>query len=125
MTKVEEVARAVREEIVRQYRDDDRGKCPAGAFFYEQEIGPYLIASAAIAAMREPSGAMKDAGAESLWPETGPSLNGQPSLCWLAMIDAALAEGECKFDYRVWKRGYMREYMRRWRAARAVDGGGG
>ncbi len=38
------LAKAIREEIVRQYRDDERRTCPAGAFYYEQEISPYLIA---------------------------------------------------------------------------------
>lgn len=48
---VKRVARAVREEIVRQYRDDERGRCPAGSAYYEEHIGPDLIARAAIAAM--------------------------------------------------------------------------
>lgn len=42
------VAKAVREEIVRQYRDDERRKCPAGTPFYEEEVSPLLIAEAAL-----------------------------------------------------------------------------
>ncbi len=49
---VEAVARAVREEIVRQYRDDDCSNCPAGSAFYEEHVAPTLIARAAIEAMR-------------------------------------------------------------------------
>lgn len=49
---VERVARIIREEIVRQYRDDERGKCPAGRTFYEEQIAPELIAVEAIKAMR-------------------------------------------------------------------------
>jgi hypothetical protein len=41
---IERIARAIREEIVRQYRDDDRGKCPAGVLFWEEEIQPILLA---------------------------------------------------------------------------------
>jgi hypothetical protein len=45
-TMVEEMARAIREEQVRQYRDDDRGKCPDAAY-YEEHVGPYALAQAA------------------------------------------------------------------------------
>lgn len=38
------IANAVREEIVRQYRDDERRKCPAGVCYYEEEIMPWKIA---------------------------------------------------------------------------------
>jgi len=48
MDKVSIVAKAIREEIVRQYRDDDRGKCPAGSHFWEEEIQPVLLAEVAI-----------------------------------------------------------------------------
>lgn len=41
-TMIERVARAVREEITRQYRDDERGKCPAGSYFYEEHIAPRI-----------------------------------------------------------------------------------
>jgi hypothetical protein len=41
------IANAVREEIVRQYRDDERRKCPAGVLYYEEEIMPWLIAKVA------------------------------------------------------------------------------
>jgi hypothetical protein len=39
-----QLAVIIREEIVRQYRDDERGKCPAGAAYYEENISPWLIA---------------------------------------------------------------------------------
>ncbi len=42
---------AVRDEIIRQYRDNERATCPAGSSFYENEVLPYQIARAAIAAM--------------------------------------------------------------------------
>lgn len=49
--KIEELmdaaAVAVRDEILRQYRDDDRGKCPAGSAWYEEHVAPGLIARAA------------------------------------------------------------------------------
>lgn len=48
---VDEVARVVREEIVRQYRDDERGKCPAGVNYYEEHISPEHIAEAAMRAI--------------------------------------------------------------------------
>jgi hypothetical protein len=48
---VERVARAIREEIIRQYREDERGNCPGGVAYYEEHISPYQIATAAIAAM--------------------------------------------------------------------------
>lgn len=41
---VERAQKLIREEIVRQYRDNERERCPAGAFYYEEEIGPYSIA---------------------------------------------------------------------------------
>ncbi len=46
------LAEAVRKEIVRQYRDNDRGNCPAGLFFWEQEIQPMLIAQAVMTVLR-------------------------------------------------------------------------
>lgn len=55
MTKIEEASRAVREEIVRQYRDDERRKHQLGTYFYENEISPKYIARAAITAIREPT----------------------------------------------------------------------
>jgi hypothetical protein len=48
---VELVAKAIREEIVRQYRDDDRSKFPAGLSFWEEQVQPWLIARAAIVAI--------------------------------------------------------------------------
>ena len=41
------IATAVREEIVRQYRDDERRKCTAGVLYYEEEVMPWLIAKVA------------------------------------------------------------------------------
>jgi hypothetical protein len=49
MGVADKLAKAIREEIVRQYRDDDRGKCPAGISFWEEEIQPFLLAHAALA----------------------------------------------------------------------------
>ena len=51
-----------------------------------------IRARAAIEAMREPTGLMKDAGAESFefGSDDCASLNGQPSKAWRAMIDEAL-----------------------------------
>ena len=40
--------------MVRQYRDDDRGKCPAGSAWWEENIQPMLI-RAAIAALDRPA----------------------------------------------------------------------
>ena len=48
-------------------------------------------ASTIIAAMREPTGSMIDAGALSFDLSGRSALDGQPSKCWQAMIDAALA----------------------------------
>jgi hypothetical protein len=50
---IERIARAIREEIIRQYRDDDRGKCPAGVLFWEEEIQPILLAEVAMRAHDE------------------------------------------------------------------------
>jgi hypothetical protein len=43
-----EVARAIREEIIRQYLDNDRAKCPAGVPFWEEEVQPMLLAEVAV-----------------------------------------------------------------------------
>lgn len=51
--KLHLVAKAIREEIVRQYRDQDRQRCPAGVQFWEDEIQPMLLAEAAIRANGE------------------------------------------------------------------------
>lgn len=42
--RLAKIASAVREEIVRQYREDERRKCHAGVLYYEEEIMPWLIA---------------------------------------------------------------------------------
>jgi N-acetylmuramoyl-L-alanine amidase len=47
------IAKAIREEIVRQYRDDDRGKCPAGVPFWEEEVQPILLAETALRALKD------------------------------------------------------------------------
>jgi len=53
-TTLEEcVATAIREEIVRQHREDERSKCPAGRDYYEEHISPWLIAKEAIAVVRQ------------------------------------------------------------------------
>ena len=45
---IELVAKAIREEIVRQYRDQDRQRCPAGVPFWENEVQPMLLAEVAM-----------------------------------------------------------------------------
>jgi len=50
---VEKVARVIREEIVRQYRDDERRSFPGGSRHYEETQSPWLIARAVLAAMKE------------------------------------------------------------------------
>lgn len=51
---VEAMARAIREEVVRQYRDDDRKKWPGlTSHFYEEYVAPRLVARAALSALRE------------------------------------------------------------------------
>jgi hypothetical protein len=49
---MEAVAKAIREEIIRQYRDQDRQRCPAGARFWEEEVQPMLLAEVAAAALQ-------------------------------------------------------------------------
>jgi len=44
---------AIREEIVRHHRRDERTKCAAGSAFYEEEVAPYQIAQAALTAILE------------------------------------------------------------------------
>ena len=47
------LAMALREEIVRQYRDDDRRKCAVGAAFWEEEVQPMLLAKIAISFIQQ------------------------------------------------------------------------
>lgn len=47
------VANAIRQEIIRQYRDCDREKCPAGLAFWEDDIQPMLIAEVAVRALQQ------------------------------------------------------------------------
>jgi len=47
---IEAAAKATREEICRQYREDERGKFPAGVHYYEEHVMPALIAEAALKA---------------------------------------------------------------------------
>ena len=47
---MEAVAKAIREEIIRQYRDQDRQRCHAGSRFWEEEVQPMLLAEVAVAA---------------------------------------------------------------------------
>ena len=56
MTVIEAVTRAVREEILRQYREDERSSCPGGRAYYEEEISPFLIAQRAIATYEQETG---------------------------------------------------------------------
>lgn len=52
---------------------------------------PGLIGRAAIAAMREPTGEMINAGADTFLFDAGkPDISGQPTKTWQAMINTAL-----------------------------------
>lgn len=90
MKMIEQMSSAVREEIVRQYRDD-RGKCPGGAHFYEEHIAPNLVARAVLKAMNEPTHEMMTAafndymGYEREGPQK-PPWNGRTM--WGAMLRA-------------------------------------
>ena len=44
---VRRLTTAIREEVVRQYRDDDRGNWPGGSHDYEEIQSPWLIARVA------------------------------------------------------------------------------
>lgn len=100
----DETAKAVREEIVRQYRDGDRGKCPAGAAYYEEHIGPSLVADAVLSAIeaagmiivpREPTNGMIMAGIierhETGTPEAWKLATAN---IYRAMLTAASQDGE-------------------------------
>lgn len=50
---VEGLAAIIREEILRQYREQDRQRCPGGVAFWEEEIQAHSLANAVIAAMKE------------------------------------------------------------------------
>ena len=73
---VERVARAVAAEMDR----------------LGDSLTPQETACVAIRAMREPTGAMIDAGAESFVSVNPPNITGQPSAAWRAMIDKALGD---------------------------------
>jgi hypothetical protein len=45
------LASVIREEIVRQFRDNERHKCPAGCNFYEEHVSPLLIARCVLVEM--------------------------------------------------------------------------
>ena len=49
----DQLPKIIRNEIVRQYRDDERKKCPAGIAYYEEKISPYLIALKVRAALAD------------------------------------------------------------------------
>lgn len=87
--------KAICEEIVRQYRDDDRGKCPAGRAWWEENVQPELIARAALEAMREPTEEMVKAGEQEFFEYREEpadwTLKGTRE-AWRAMIDTALSE---------------------------------
>lgn len=83
---LDRVAAAIRESEAYWWNRDD-----------EPEDGlAETLARVAIAAMREPTGEMKDAGADSFeyGSDDGVSLAGQPTKCWQAMIDAAFPRQE-------------------------------
>lgn len=48
-----ELAAVLREERMRQYREQDRAKWPGGACDFEEHQGPWLEARAALAFLRE------------------------------------------------------------------------
>lgn len=50
-TTLERLSGVIREEIVRQYRDNERATCPGGAAFYEENVSPYLIAQRVMEAL--------------------------------------------------------------------------
>lgn len=50
---VARVAEAIREEIVRQYREDERRTFPGGSHYYEETQSPWLIVRAALAALSQ------------------------------------------------------------------------
>jgi hypothetical protein len=89
------LTKIIREEIVRQYRDDERRKCPAGTPYYEEEVGPYLIARSVLSCLeeegmvvvpREPTEAMLAAGAVA---EGDGNLEAQAMSLWTAMLSAS------------------------------------
>ena len=49
---VRRLTTAIREEVVRQYRDDDRGKWPGGSHDYEEVQSPWLIARVAVQTLK-------------------------------------------------------------------------
>lgn len=49
----EAMAQAIREEIVRQYRDDERHKGPLSSHDYEEMVAPTQILNAALSALGE------------------------------------------------------------------------
>jgi hypothetical protein len=59
MTMRARLARAIREEIIRQYLDDDRGKCPAGVQFWEEQVQPALLAEIVMRTVGEEAGQEK------------------------------------------------------------------
>jgi len=48
-----ELAAVLRDERMRQYRDQDRAKWPGGAYDYEEHQGPWLEARASLKLLRE------------------------------------------------------------------------
>lgn len=49
---VRRLTTAIREEVVRQYRDDDRGNWPGGSHDYEEVQSPWLIARVAVQTLK-------------------------------------------------------------------------
>jgi hypothetical protein len=83
---IEAVARAIAHHAG---VDPDRER--SGAFQWQAYVG---IARAAIAAMREPTDAMVDAGAAERFDSRYESEENHAKHVWDAMIDAILNEGE-------------------------------
>ncbi len=110
MTDLERAARAIREEITRQYRDDERGKCPAGAHYYEQDIAPEYIARAVLEALRPPSEAAVEAMARALcvaigFPPDANVMDGKViKIGWHTQLPKARAAHAALFDHYVEKK---------------------
>ncbi len=66
---IETMTQAVREEVVRQLRENERSKSAAGAACYEEHIGPYLVAYAVLSTLESAGWTVVPRGAtiDMLW----------------------------------------------------------
>jgi hypothetical protein len=97
LTKLEEIARALHRSYHCNTIEGLSGGSAEAAWERDAAYGgndEWLAqARAAAAVLREPSGDMIDAGAEAFeFIGMRPSLDGQPSKAWRAMVDAILNE---------------------------------